>query len=213
MKNAFLEKTTKRAAGTLALMLAATALAAETDTAVFSSEKEPLGCAVSLDLVYASATASASRGGVDMAGLDARVARKIDDVSRLDVGLLMLGGEEDFYDDDISSSTVALLGGYRATFDLVPDRLTLYAGARVGIAVVGYEIDEGRSGGWDHYSRDSDVCLAYAGEVGFTYAFTEKWAVHGGYSYFGNTASVGGSDLKFRDQQYHMFSLGAEYRF
>ena len=213
MKNSFFEKTTKRAAGTLALLLAATALAAETDATVAVPETDPLGCAVSLDLVYASATASATRGGVDMAGLDVRIAREIDENSRIDLGLLMLGGEEDFYDDDLSSTSVALLGGYRATFDLVPDRLTLHAGARLGLAVVGYVVDEGRAGGWDHYSSDSDLCLAYAGEVGFTFSFNEKWAVHGGYSYFGNTASVGGSALKFRDQQYHLFSLGAEYRF
>lgn len=212
MKNSFLEKTTKRAAGTLALLLAATALAAETDATV-AVPAEPLGCAVSLDLVYAGATASATRGGVDMAGLDVRIARELDENSRVDVGLLMLGGEQDFYDDDLASSTVALLGGYRATFDLVPEKLKIYAGARLGLAVVGYVVDTGREGGWDNYSSDSDLCLAYAGELGFSYAFTEKWAAHVGYAYLGNTASVGGSALKLRDQQYHTLSIGAEYRF
>lgn len=209
MKNSFLEGTTKRAAGTLALMLAAAALSAETDAESAKSR----GNAVSLDLVYASATAGAHRGGVDMAGLDVRLGREIDEHARIDVGLLMLGGEEDFSGDDLTSNTVALLGGYRATFELVPEKLTLHAGARLGLAVVGYVVDDGRSGGWNHYMTDSDLCLAYAGEIGFTYAFSEKWAVRGGYSYFGNTASVGGGALKFRDQQYHLFSLGAEYRF
>ncbi len=211
------------AAAFLPLALAAPLAAAEeaddaaetatTESAGAEAKRSPLS--LSLEAAYAKATKKPERGGVDMAGLDLRLNYAVDEGNQFSIGLLMLGGSENVngIGDDLRSTNLALLGGYRIVLPVVPDRLNLFAGVRAGIAFVDYVLDNGRANGWDHYREDSDVCAVYAGEVGISYSFNDRWSVRGGYEYYGNTTKIGGGNVKFSEQQYHVFQLGAEYRF
>lgn len=180
-----------------------------------SAEAKRSPLSLSLEAAYAKATKKPERGGVDMVGLDLRLNYAVDEGNQFSIGLLMLGGSENVngIGDDLRSTNLALLGGYRVVLPVVPDRLNLFAGVRAGIAAVDYVLDGGRANGWDHYREDYDVCAVYAGEVGISYSFNDRWFVRGGYEYYGNTTKIGGGDVKFSEQQYHVFQLGAEYRF
>lgn len=200
----------------LPLALAAPLSAAEeADAAAESAVGAHSPLSLSLEAAYAKATKKPERGGVDMVGLDLRLNYAVDEGNQFSIGLLMLGGSENVngIGDDLRSTNLALLGGYRVVLPVVPDRLNLFAGVRAGIAAVDYVLDGGRANGWDHYREDYDVCAVYAGEVGISYSFNDRWSVRGGYEYYGNTTKIGGGDVKFSEQQYHVFQLGAEYRF
>lgn len=179
------------------------------------ASKLPTQLSVSLEAAYAKSTKCADKGGVDMAGLDLRLNYAVDEENHFSVGMLMLSGSENMDENgrDLRSTDVALLCGYRFVLPVVPDKFSLFVGARAGIAFVDYVIDDGRFNGWDHYREDTDLCAAYAGEVGFSYSFNQHWSVRGGYEYYGNTSKTGGGNEKFSEQQYHVVQLGAEYRF
>lgn len=169
---------------------------------------------VSLEGAYAKSLKKPSHGGVDMAGFDLRMNFAIDARNQFSLGILVLGGSENAGGGtDLETSNFGVFAGYRAVFPIVENRVNAYLGARVGLVYANAELDEGRYDGWDCYRSDDDTCAAYAVEIGLSYAFTEKWSVRGGYEYYGNTTRIGGGDAKFYDQQYHVFQLGAEYRF
>lgn len=183
-------------------------------TEVTPVEDVPASYSLSLEAVYANAFKRADRGGVDMGGADFRWNYNIDAENQFSLGLLMLAGSKNIAANwDLDTSNLGLLAGYRFSFPLVKDKLSFHAGLRVGIAFVDYTIDSGRTGGWDHYRTDSDFCAIYAGELGLSFALNEQWSIRGGYELYGNTAKIGGSDAKFNEQQYHLFQLGAEYKF
>ncbi|MCD8284320.1 MAG: porin family protein [Opitutae bacterium] len=166
-----------------------------------------------LDIAYASAVKNEGAGGIDMGGIDLRFNYEYYPSTKISLSLLMLGGSDSIdFGDDLDSMNIAFLLGLHRDF-YVAKRFALSVGVRAGVADATYTIDHGRSHGWDHYSSDSCICFAYAGEVGFTFEIDKNWSLVGGYSYYGNTASVGGAELKIRDQQYHMFHIGATYHF
>lgn len=178
------------------------------------AEDVPASYSLSLEAVYANAFKKAARGGVDMGGVDFRWNYNIDAENQFSLGVLMLAGSENIATNrDLETSNLAFLAGYRFVHPLIQDKLNFYAGVRVGMAFVDYTIDSGRLGGWDHYRSDSDFCAVYAGEIGLSFALNEQWSIRGGYELYGNTAKIGGSDAKFSEQQYHLFQLGAEYKF
>lgn len=179
-----------------------------------SAGTEKSAVSVSLEGAYAKSLKKPARGGVDMAGFDLRLNFDVNERNQFSLGMLVLGGSENVGGNtDLDTTNVAVFAGYRAVFPIVKNRVNAYLGARVGLVYASAELDEGRFDGWDNYRSDDDTCAAYAVEVGLSYAFTEKWSVRGGYEYYGNTTRIGGGDTKFYDQQYHVFQLGAEYRF
>ncbi len=219
MKNT-MNNTGKVIAAALSSLILATpfALAEEekgAESTTEAAQKQPSPLSLSLEAAYAKSTKCADKGGVDMAGFDLRLNYAVDEENQFSVGVLLLSGSEnmDGTNSDLRSTDFALLCGYRFVLPVVPDKLNLFVGARAGIAFVDYVIDDGRVGGWDHYREDSDLCAAYAGEIGFAYSFNKNWSVRGGYEYFGNTAQNGGGNAKISEQQYHVVQLGAEYRF
>lgn len=206
-------KKTFISAAALPLALAALPVSAETEKE-FVDGDAPSEYSVSLEGVYAKALKKADRGGVDMAGLDLRLNYAVDDRNQLSLGLLMIGGSESVSGgQDLDTSNFGLLAGYRIAFPFLENRVKVYAGVRAGFVYVDYVLDSGRFDGWDVYRQDSDFCAAYAAELGVSYAFSDRWSVRGGYEFYGNTATLGGGDAKFGEQQYHLFQLGAEYRF
>lgn len=212
-----IKKMTPIAAAALSILSVAVPVFAENSpspeaAATTAAEKSPYS--LSLEGVYGKALKKAERGGVDSAGLDFRLNYEIDATNQFSLGLLMFGGSENIGEDrDLDAGNFSLLAGYRAAFPLLDERVKLYLGARIGFSCVDYVIDAGRENGWDHYREDSDFCAAYAGEIGISYAFSPQWSVRGGYEFYGNTAKIGGGDAKFSEQQYHLFQIGAEYRF
>lgn len=168
---------------------------------------------VSLEAVYAAATKKDTRGGIDMAGIDLRMNFDPDESNQLSVGIVMLGGSEYIGGGaDLDATNVALLVGYRYRVSLT-DRLSAFIGVRAGVVYADYERDYGHYSGWDVYLSDDDTCAACAGEIGLSFLLSEHWSVRGGYEFYGNTMSLGGGAAKYEEQQYHLFQLGAEYRF
>lgn len=206
------KNTKKIALAAFAFTAAVSSALAETPASAEENEASPYS--LSVEGVYGKALKKASRGGVDAAGLDIRLNYAVDESNKFNLGLLMLGGSENIgAAQDLETGNFGILAGYRAAFPLVENRVNVYAGIRAGLAYVNYTLDAGRFDGWDHYRSDSDFCAVYAGEIGIAYSFSEKWSVRGGYEFYGTTATIGGGDMKFGEQQYHLFQLGAEYRF
>ena len=184
------------------------------ETEIVPVENLEYSYSFSLDAVYANAFKRATRGGVEMGGTDFRLNYSMDEKNQLSLGLLALFGSEDIgAKEDLSTSNIGVLVGYRLTFPLAEDKLTAYAGVRAGISYGSYIIDTGYAGGWDHYMSDSDLCAVYAAEVGLSFKLNEQWAIRAGYEFYGNTAKIGGMGAKFSEQQYHLVQLGVEYAF
>ena len=184
------------------------------DEEIIPVENVEYSYSFSLDAVYANAFKRATRGGVEMGGTDLRLNYNIDEGIQFSVGMLALFGNEDIgANEDLSTSNIGVLVGYRLTLPLVDDKLTAYAGVRGGISYVAYIIDTGYAHGWNHYMSDSDLCAVYAAEVGLSYNLSEQWSIRAGYEFYGNTAKIGGMATKFSEQQYHLLQLGVEYAF
>ena len=199
-----------------------TALAAFAAAPVFAADKGKSEssdfwekCDASAALIYQFATASASRGGLDRAGVDVRFSFDMDEFQQLSISLLGANGEkEDALADgvDLKTSEAALLLGYRYNL-VLPQGFKAFAGFRAGVSAVHYEIDSGKHNGWRDLKTDSCFAFAYSAEAGLSYDITKHWAVQIGYQYYGNTQELGGGSERFRDQQYHTVFAGATYSF
>lgn len=172
------------------------------------------GYSVSIEGVYGNAVKRASSGGVNMVGLDMRLNYDVSFGGQASLGLLFLGGEEDIATNvDLETTNLGLLLGYRFSHSVWEGNATFFAGARIGLTYADYVLDMGRAGGWSNYAEDTEARAAYALEAGAAFAITESWKLRATYEYYGNWGNIGGGTHEYGDQQYHLFQLGAEYKF